>query len=132
MTYFSIWSLYIVILLIWEILSMMHLHFAVQIVSYCVFLLRNVYLVDMGNVVHDVISNEAFLFFSFFLHFAVQILWYYAFCGYCIYEALVFLLFTPYRNVQLYKAFDNKINLRIHEVEWSELLGYTHLRPVSI
>ena len=42
---------------------MMHLHFAVQIVSYCVFLLRNVYLVDMGNVVHDVISNEAFLFF---------------------------------------------------------------------
>ena len=98
--------------------------------SYYVFLLVHVYLVDMGNFVHDVISNEAFL----FLHFAVQILSYYAFCGYCIYEALVFLLFTPYRNVQLYKMympFNNKINMRIHEVEWSELSGYAQLRPAS-
>ena len=87
--------------------------------SYYVFLLVHVYLVDMGNFVHDIISNEAFL----FLHFAVQILSYYAFCGYCIYEALVFLLFTPYRNVQYYISFNNKINMRIHEVEWSELSG---------
>ena len=62
------------------------------------FLLVHIYLVDMFMTL---LVMKPF----FFLHFAVQILSYYAFCGYCIYEALVFLSFYAIQECTIVHGF---------------------------